>query len=202
MPQTPKKSKDIYPASGPPVKINQRTGDAAPGQSKLLTRLANNRSASSVLRNSEIAAIKDLPNRAYYGEYGKDLRNIPRTEAYYEEINPFREVKLNSDTVYKDYVRNNQATDLLKPKTSKPSKPAQVQSKATPKPAPASPIETAAKTSVGAGMLASPAAKGVGLIGAMIASQKSAGLSPKAENSAVSDWNKRTNYGRLLGIKK
>lgn len=178
MPQTPKKSKDIYPISNAPVRVNQRTGDAAPGQSKLLTRLANNRSALSVLRNSEIAAIKDLPNRAYYGEYGKDLRNIPRTEAYLEEINPFRNIKLNSDTVYKNYVRNNQAT-------SKPPAP--------------NPIETATKATVGAGLLASPTTKGVGLIGAMLASQKGAGERPASENAAVDAWNKRTNYGRIQG---
>jgi hypothetical protein len=188
MPQTSKKQKDTYPTSNPPAKVNQRTGDIASGQSKQLTRLANNRSANSVLRNAEISAIKDLPNKAYYGEYGKDLRNIPRTEAYYEEINPFRKFKLNADTVYKDLVRSNQATDPIKlPKSNKTSQ---------------KPMETAAKTAVSTSVLASPAAKGLGTLGAMIASQKGAGMSPRDENDAVAKWNKETNYGRLLGIKK
>lgn len=198
MPQASKKQKDTYPISTPPAKVNQRTGDIAPGQSKQLTRLANNRSATTVLRNSEIAAIKDLPKRAYYGEFGKDLRNPPRTDAYLEEINPLRKFKLDSETLQKNLVRNNQATDSLKlPKSNK----GQIQSKASPKPS-ATPMETAVKTAVGTSVLASPAAKGLGTLGAIIASQKRAGMSPRDENNAVAKWNKETNYGRLLGINK
>lgn len=180
MPQTPKKQKDTYQPSPPPTKINQRTGDVAPGQSKALTRLANNRAAMTVLRDSEIAAIKDLPKRAYYGDFGEELRNPPRTEAYWEEINPLRKFKLSSETLQKNLVQSNRVTNSL----------------TAPKP---SAIETAKNTAVGAGVLASPLAKGAGAIGVVAAAQKAAGLSPKEERSAVDEWNKRTNYGRIQG---
>ncbi len=276
MPQTPKKSKDTYPISNPPVRINQRTGDAAPGQTARLTNAANKRAAAAV--NKSVDAVKKATLEKKMPDIHKSevMQKLRASEAHLDKVNPLRKVKMGvtAESLQKDLVRNNQATDLLKPPpsqkgkydqlfkegnklskagdvhlersrqlmdpknvldqqmkstaesrkavfdeanklekdlaknqgrkpvTNRPSTPAQVQSKATPKPAPASPIETAAKATVGAGMLASPAAKGIGLIGAMVASQKGAGLSPKAENSAVSDWNKRTNYGRLLGIKK
>lgn len=180
MPQTPKKQKDTYPISPPPTKINQRTGDAAPGQGKYLTRLANNRASITVNRLNDIGTLYDSPNRPYKGFYKRDYLNVPRTDAYYEEINPLRKFKLDSETLQKNLVQNNRVTNSL----------------TAPKP---SAIETAAKTAAGTGVLASPVAKGVGAIGVVAAAQKGAGLPPKQENAAVDEWNKRTNYGRIQG---
>lgn len=196
MPQTPKKQKDTYPISPPPTKVNQRTGDAAPGQGKYLTRLANNRASITVNRLTDIGTLYDSPNRPYKGFYKRDYLNVPRTDAYYEEINPLRKFKLDSETLQKNLVRSNQVTDSLKLPQSDKGKAAQIQSKAAPKP---SVIETAAKTAAGTGVLASPLAKGVGAIGVVAAAQKGAGLPPKQENAAVDEWNKRTNYGRIQG---
>jgi len=61
---------------------------------------------------------------------------------------------------------------------------------------------SAAATGATSGALASGPVKGLGTLGAIIASQKGAGMSPRDENNAVAKWNKETNYGRLLGIKK
>ena len=188
MPQTSKKQKDTYPISPPPTKVNQRTGDIAPGQSKQLTRLANNRASITVNRLTDIGSLYDSPNRPYKGFYKRDYLNVPRTDAYYEEINPLRKFKLDSETLQKDLVRNNKLTGSTKSPKSEASKP--------------SPMETAAKTTVGTSVLASPAAKGLGTLGAIIASQKGAGMSPRDEGNAVAKWNKETKYGRLLGIKK
>lgn len=188
MPQTPKKQKDTYPVSSPPAKVNQRTGDVAPGQSKYLTRLANNRASITVNRLTDIGTLYDSPNRPYKGFYKRDYLNVPRTDAYYEEINPLRKFKLDSETLQKDLVRNNKLTGSTKSPKSEASKP--------------SPMETAGKAAVGSSMLASPAAKGLGTVGALLASQKAAGQSRKDEQSAVDNWNSKTNYGRLLGLKK
>jgi hypothetical protein len=61
---------------------------------------------------------------------------------------------------------------------------------------------SAAATGATSGALASGPVKGLATLGAVIASQKGAGMSPRDENNAVAKWNKETNYGRLLGIKK
>jgi hypothetical protein len=61
---------------------------------------------------------------------------------------------------------------------------------------------SAAASGAASGALASGPVKGLGTLGAVIASQKGAGMSPRDENNAVAKWNKETNYGRLLGIKK
>jgi hypothetical protein len=273
MPQTPKKSKDIYPASGPPVKINQRTGDAAPGQTAKLTNAANRRAAAVV--NKSVDAVKKATLEKQIPDIHKTevMQKLRASEAHLDKVNPWRKANagVTAETLQKNLVRNNQATDLLKPPpsekgkydqlfkegnklskagdvhlersrqlmdpkyildqqmkstaesrkavfdeankleqdlaknqgrkpvTNRPSTPAQVQSKATPKPAPASPIETAAKTSVGSGLLASTGVKALGVAGVWAAAQKGAGLPPKTENSAVDEWNKRTNYGRIQG---
>lgn len=277
MPQTSKKQKDTYPISTPPAKVNQRTGDFAPNQSKFTDRTQAARTKVAVERATTDAIKGKLKGLNVNIENSADMKALRAAQAADRKANPLKyaieDAKATSNTLQKDLVRNNQATDPVKlpksnkakysqlfkegdklrnagnaelerakqlrdpkytmnqqlrttaetrkdvfneankleqelaknqnrkPTTSRPSSASQIQSKASPKPS-ATPIETAAKTAVGTSVLASPAAKGLGTLGAIIASQKGAGMSPRDENNAVAKWNKETNYGRLLGIKK
>jgi hypothetical protein len=281
MPQTPKKKqqdiKSGQPITSPPARINQRTGDAKPGQSKFLTDGANRRTKAAVTQAVDKVKQASLEKKMPDLYKQKDIAKLRASEAALDKVNPLRKVQLgvDSDTLQKGLVRNNQATNMLKlppsekgkysqlfkegqklsragdvhlqraqqlmdpkntldqqmkstaesrkavfdeankleqdlaknqgrkPVTNRPSTPAQVQSKATPKPSgtPA-PIETATKSALGASVLASPLAKGALTIGAVAAAQKGAGMKPSQEMAMVNDWNKKTNYGRLLGIKK
>lgn len=274
MPQT-KKQKDTYPLSSPPAKVNQRTGDVAPGQSRFTDKLQSSRTRETITKSFKAVNDAKLQKNVTNVNESPVMRAAKAAEAADRKANPIKyageKYKLTSDVLQKNLVRNNQATDLLKlpksekgkysqlfkegdklrnagnaelerakqlrdpkyignqqmrttaetrqdvfneanklekdlaknqgrkPVTSRPSTAAQVQSKGTPKP---SMMETAAKTAAGTGLLASPAAKGLGVAGALIASQKGAGLNKQQEMSAVDAWNKRTNYGRLLGMKK
>lgn len=272
MPQTPKKQKDVYPVSSPPAKVNQRTGDVAPGQSKFTDKLQSSRTSDTVGKSFKAVNDAKLQKNVTNVNESPVMKAARAAEAADRKANPIKyageKYKATSETLQKNLVRNNQATDLLKlpksnkgkydqlfkegdklrnagnaelerakqlrdpkyignqqlkttaetrqdvfkeankleqdlaknqgrrPVNSRPSTAAQIQSKAAPKP---SVIETATKTAVGTGVLASPLAKGVGTVGVVAAAQKAAGLPPKQENAAVDEWNKRTNYGRIQG---
>lgn len=177
MPQTSKKQKDIYPTSPAPVKINQRTGDVAPGESKFLTRGAERRTLDVVQRTTEAgktARYKEkMPNYRNF----PDVQKLAKSEAYLDEINPMRKIKLDAETVQKDLVRANRATTL--PKVNIPK------------------ITT--KAAAGAGAIASGLAKTGGVLGVVALARKAAGEPPKQEKETVDAWNKRTNYGRIQG---
>jgi hypothetical protein len=177
MPQTPKKQKDIYPKSHAPVKINQRTGDVAPGESKFLTRGAERRTLDVVQRTTEAGKTAKYEGKMPNYRNFSDVAKLAKSEAYLDEINPLRKIKLDAETVQKDLVRANRATAL--PKVNIP--------------------EMATKAAAGAGAIASGLAKTGGVLGVAALARKAAGEPPKQEEETVNAWNKRTNYGRIQG---
>lgn len=132
-------------------------------------------------------------------DYLRDPKQVAKKN--YEETSASRKQFYEAaNTLEKDLAKN----ESRKPKLNRAPSVSQVQARATRNNIvePVVNAASAAVTGVSSGALASGPMKGIGALGAVIAAQKGAGMSPRDENNAVAKWNKETNYGRLLGIKK
>jgi hypothetical protein len=132
-------------------------------------------------------------------EYLHDPKKLARKN--FEDTAASRKQFYEADRALETELAKNEGR---KPKLSRAPSLNQVQARATRNSIvePVANAASAAVTGASSGALASGPMKGLGTLGAVIASQKGAGMSPRDENNAVAKWNKETKYGRLLGIKK
>jgi hypothetical protein len=129
-------------------------------------------------------------------EYLRDPKQVAQKN--YEETSASRKQFYEADRALEKELAKNEGR---KPKLSRAPSVNQVQARAT-RNSVVEPIvnaASAAATGASSGALASGPMKGIGTLGAVIASQKGAGQSPSVEKAHVDDWNKRTNYGRIQG---
>jgi hypothetical protein len=129
--------------------------------------------------------------------------NIPRTpeeaaKRNWEETSASRKQFYEADRALETELAKNEGR---KPTYSRAPSMATVQARATRNSVvePIANAASAAVTSVSNSLINSPMAKGLGVVGAMLASQKGAGQSPSVEKAYVDDWNKKHNTQRKQG---
>jgi hypothetical protein len=145
----------------------------------------------------------DMKARLKQNQAEYDKLNIPKTpqeakQRNWEETSASRKQFYEADRALETELAKNEGR---KPKLSRAPSLNQVQARAA-RNSIVEPVANAASsavTSASGSFINSPMAKGVGVAGAMLASQKGAGQSPSVEKAYVDDWNKRTNYGRIQG---
>lgn len=129
-------------------------------------------------------------------EYLHDPKKLAQKN--WEETSASRKQFYDADRALETELAKNEGR---KPKYSRAPSMATVQARATRNSIvePVVDAASAAVTSASNSLINSPAAKGLGIVGAMLASQKGAGQSPSVEKAYIDDWNKKHNYGRKQG---
>ena len=129
-------------------------------------------------------------------EYLHDPKKLAQKN--WEETSASRKQFYDADRALETELAKNEGR---KPKYSRAPSMATVQARATRNSVvePIANAASAAVTSVSNSLINSPMAKGLGVVGAMLASQKGAGQSPSVEKAYVDDWNKKHNVQRKQG---